>query len=95
MPFPKQNPIPFTKEGISKLNPEQTGCYGIYRTGRWIYVGRAECIRTRLLQHVNDTRSDIWKQNPTHVVAVVTQEHVEREKALIMEFKPCCNQKVG
>ena len=95
MPFPQQTPLPFTSEGVTQLAAGQTGCYGIYREGQWIYIGRAECLRTRLQQHVADPRSLIWQHGPTHFVAVVSPDYINLEKALIRECFPCCNQKVG
>jgi hypothetical protein len=52
MPFPQQNPIAFTQQGIESLNPDQYGCYGIFNSIRWIYVGKGD-IRSRLLAHLN------------------------------------------
>jgi len=36
MPFPKQDPRPFTKAGIEILSPNQMGVYGIFRSDVWI-----------------------------------------------------------
>jgi hypothetical protein len=94
MPFPKQDPLPFTKAGIECLNPNQNGVYGIFRSGVWIYVGRGD-LRTRLLAAFNGENQRITRENPTHFVTLVTNDDVEMEKALILECKPIANQKVG
>jgi hypothetical protein len=94
MPFPKQDPRPFTKEGIEWLNPGQNGVYGIFRAGLWVYVGRGD-LRARLLSHFNGENPRITRERPTHYVTLVTQDDVGQEKALILELNPVANQKVG
>lgn len=94
MPFPKQDPLPFTKEGIERLNPNQNGVYGIFRSDAWIYVGRGD-LRTRLLAAFNGENPRITRERPTSCVTMVTANDVEMEKALILELKPLANQKVG
>jgi hypothetical protein len=94
MPFPNQSPRLFTKAGIEVLNPNQIGCYGIFREGVWIYVGRGD-IRSQLMAHVNGDNPRITRENPTHYVTVVTTDDVQLEKALTLELKPVANQKVG
>jgi excinuclease UvrABC nuclease subunit len=99
MPFPPQNPLPYTSDGIKRLHAGQKGCYGLTQRGAageaWIYVGKADDIRARLLQHLNGDNPCITAYLPTHVVAMVTAENVEQEKALILEYDPHCNKKVG
>lgn len=94
MPFPQQEPRSFTKAGIEWLKPNQNGVYGIYRSDRWIYIGRGD-IRARLLSHLNGGNPLILAQRPTHFVTVVTPNDVELEKRLILECQPLVNQKVG
>ena len=96
MPFPKQDPRPFTKAGIEWLGPNQNGCYGIFRSGQWIYVGKGD-LRTRLLAHLNGNGGSpcILKQAPTHYMTVLSTDMDNLEKQLILELSPVCNQKVG
>jgi hypothetical protein len=94
MPFPNQSPRLFTKAGIEVLSPNQIGCYGIFRQGVWIYVGRGD-IRSQLMAHLNGDNPRITRENPTHYVTVVTSDEVQREKDLIVELRPVANQKVG
>jgi hypothetical protein len=93
MPFPQQNPIAFTQQGIESLNPDQYGCYGIFNSTRWIYVGKGD-IRTRLLAHLNASPC-INRLSPTHYVTLLTADMDNAEKRLILELTPACNQKVG
>jgi hypothetical protein len=95
MPFPAQTARAFTRQEIEALNPGQIGCYGLFRNqGPWVYVGRGD-IRSRLLAHLNGDNPCITKERPTHWMDVVTNDDENREKVLILEFSPICNQKVG
>jgi hypothetical protein len=94
MPFPHQEPRPFTREGIEWLGSNQYGVYGIFRAGAWIYVGKGD-IRARLLDHLNGDNPRITKENPTHYVTVVTANADKTEKELIIELNPIANRKVG
>jgi hypothetical protein len=94
MPFPKQDLLPFTKEGIERLNPNQNGVYGIFRSDAWIYVGRGD-LRTRLLAAFSGENPRITRERPTSFVTLVTTNDIEMEKVLILELNPIANQKVG
>jgi hypothetical protein len=93
MPFPPQNAQPFTRAGVEWLAPNQSGVYGIFGAQRWIYVGRADDLRARLLQHLSN--QDILKHGPTHYVTMVTTDGPSAERALIIELGPVANQRVG
>ena len=94
MPFSEQESRLFTKQGIEWLDPGQVGVYGIFKTDRWVYVGRGD-IRDRLMAHFNGDDECINQQAPTHWVAEVTADAVNREKELILELTPACNRRVG
>ncbi len=94
MPFPQQEARAFTRAGIEWLTPGQIGCYGLFKHGQWIYVGKGD-IRARLLDHFNGNNPCINRNVPSHYVSVVTDNYDAVEKALIVELNPTCNQKVG
>lgn len=95
MPFPAQTPLAFTKAGIEALNPNQNGCYGIFGVNNTpIYIGKGD-LRSRLLAHVNGDNPCILKAAPLVACTEVTTAMDAREKVLITEFNPICNQKVG
>ena len=94
MAFPKQESRQFTRANIEALSPNQNGCYGLFKQGTWIYVGKGD-IRTRLLAHFNRDNSCIARQAPTHWVDMVTANMDQMEKDLILELDPLCNKKVG
>jgi excinuclease UvrABC nuclease subunit len=95
MPFPQQQPRQFTREGIEWLARGQRGCYGIYRYGLWVYVGKTDDLRARLLQHLAGDNPRITRESPTHFVTVLTADDVAREKELIRELNPVANRQVG
>lgn len=94
MLFPQQQPRQFTRAGIEYLNPNQQGCYGIFRQGLWIYIGRGD-LRQRLLDHFNGDNWRITQEGPTHYVTVLSSDPVTLEKALIVAYNPIANRKVG
>ena len=94
MPFPNQTLFPFTKASIEQLEPDHTGCYGLFKEDKWVYVGRGD-IRGRLLDHLGGDNECITAEKPTHFVTVVTDDMIEIEKQLIVELDPECNKKVG
>lgn len=96
MPFVQQTPRAFTKQNVEALNPNQSGVYGIYNQSRWIYVGKGD-IRTRLLNHLNGDNHSILRAVPTHWVDELQVDPAmsTREKQLILECNPSCNQRVG
>lgn len=89
-----QKTRPFTKSDIESLNPNQVGVYAIWNTIEYIYVGRGP-IRERMLAHVTGDNPCILNSGPTAWTAEVTGSSVDREKQLILELRPKCNQKVG
>ena len=96
MPFPIQDPHPFTEQGIKNLAANQAGVYGIYNSQKWIYIGKATDIKVRLLEHFNklsDQSACIWRNNPTHFAAVINLNNMDSEEtALIRELASVCNK---
>jgi len=94
MPFPQQTSRVFTRLEIETLNLNQFGVYGIFRQGQWVYIGKGD-IRQRLLDHFNGDNTCITRQVPTHFVIEVSWNMDERERQLISELQPICNQRLG
>jgi len=94
MPFPQQSARAFTRANIEAINPGQWGCYGLFKQGQWIYVGKGD-IRTRLLDHLNGDNPCINRNGPTHWVDIVTSDYDRVERDLIVECNPTCNKRVG
>lgn len=97
MPFATQTPRAFNRQNIEALNTNQSGVYGIFKQGVWVYVGKGD-IRQRLLDHLNGDNPCILRQIPTHWVAEVIPNQTpmnNRERELILELNPACNMRVG
>ncbi len=94
MPFPKQEPKPFTRFSVLNLVEGQMGCYGLFKQNVWVYVGKGD-IRARLLDHLNGDNDCITRNQPTSWVDMVTSNYDNREKELILELTPACNKRVG
>ena len=99
MPFPIQDPRPYTKQEAQSIKPGQRGVYGLIQVEKddwaWIYIGRADNIRERLLEHLNEDDPCLGSYSPTHFVTAITQDNVRREKELTLEYDPECNKQVG
>ena len=95
MPFPQQAPRLFTRAGTESNAIGQRGCYGLFRPGLWVYVGKSNDIRARLLEHLAETGTLIKSLKPTHFVAMVTANGDAQETALIIELRPAANQRIG
>ena len=93
MPFVVQQAKLFNRNEIEALDRGQYGVYGLHHN-RWVYIGKGD-IRQRLLDHLNGDNRCITLERPTHFVGEVTSQADEREKALIEEFMPSCNKRVG
>ena len=88
------NPRRFTRKNVEALSPNRMGCYGIYRIGLWIYVGKGD-IRARLLAHLDGDVPCILNEKPQYWVDLVTDDMDNEEKRLILACDPVCNQTVG
>lgn len=94
MGFPEQRPLLFSRIIVEMLPEGRNGCYGLFKEGQWVYVGKGD-IRQRLMDHLNGDNPCITRHAPTHVVLDESANMDEREKVLIAELKPTCNQRVG
>jgi hypothetical protein len=90
VPFPHQNPRPFTRQEVEGLHPGLMGCYGLFGNGVWVYVGKGD-LRARLLGHLNGEDQRISALAPTHWVGETTPDMDNEEQRLILELKPACN----
>lgn len=96
MAFAQQTVRTFNRADVEALNQNQSGVYGIFKQGQWIYIGKGD-IRKRLLAHLAGDNPAILAWRPTHWVGEI---HLDpqmsiREKQLIIELNPPCNQKIG
>ena len=97
MPFTNSTGFDFTESGIASFAPRESGVYGIYNSGEWIYVGEAKDMEARLYEHLrkqSEQSARIWRRNPTSFIfeRCDAKTRTEREAQLIAELNPTCNR---
>ena len=85
----------YNEEQILRVAPIGEGVYGIFQSsGACVYVGRADNIEQRLLQHVrgdSDQAPCINRNSPSYFQFESTSDSYSRESSLIRELSPICN----
>jgi hypothetical protein len=83
----------WSESSIKQKAPQASGVYAIYNRA-WIYVGESNNIQTTLLEHWNGDNACITTAVPTGFVYEVCNQadRVRRQVALIIRFRPRCNQ---
>ncbi len=94
MPFPLQIPRVFIRADVEAFSPGQNGVYGLYKQNEWVYVGKGD-IRQRLFAHLTGDNPCISRERPTNWVYEITSDMDIRERQLIAELQPACNQRLG
>jgi hypothetical protein len=84
---------PFTLLDLELLPVARMGVYGLFREGQWIYIGSGD-IRSRLMAHFHGDNHAILAEKPTHYIAENAQDYEAREKQLLREIHPLCNELV-
>ena len=89
----------FTEESIQENASNSAGVYQIDAGSTVVYVGQSRTIRDRLLEHkkgesdqsgcINGQGSDWFR----YELIADEKKRLEREKELIEELNPVCNQK--
>jgi excinuclease UvrABC nuclease subunit len=96
MPFANSTSYNFSELGIATYAPRESGVYGIFNSGEWIYIGEAKDMEARLYEHLrkqSDQAARIWRRNPTSFTfeRCDAATRTAREAALIRELKPTAN----
>ena len=97
MPFTSATGFDFTEGGIASFAPRESGVYGIYNSGEWIYVGEAKDMEARLYEHLrkqSEQSARIWRRNPTSFLfeRCDAKTRTAWEAQLIAELDPTCNR---
>lgn len=94
MPFEQTMPRPFTRIGIEQHAPAESGVYGISNASEWIYIGEADDIRSRLLEHLSEPSPFLMQRRPTGFVFEVCppERRRARQDRLVIEYEPHCNR---
>jgi excinuclease UvrABC nuclease subunit len=97
MGFNKSSGYVFSEAGIAAYAPRESGVYGIYKEGTWIYIGEARDIEARLYEHLrgeSDQSARILRQRPTGFIfeRCDARTRTTREAQLIAELTPISNR---
>ncbi len=82
----------FQRESILKNAPESPGVYGLF-SAFWIYIGEAENVRARLLQHLKGDDPCIVHYRPSGFAFELTSpDQLQGRRAQLMkQLQPLCN----
>jgi len=94
MPFENSVAHAFTSNSIRAHAPAAPGVYGITNAREWIYIGVADDIRSVLLGHLGENRSQVMDRKPSGFVFELWDqlERTSRQNRLVMEYEPFCNR---
>jgi hypothetical protein len=97
MPWNNKTGYEFSETSINANAPAASGVYGLFKGQQWVYFGESESIQRRLLEHLRAPTPCMAQQRPTHFSFELHAglPRVSRQDALIVEFRPPCNQKLG
>ena len=83
----------FDRESIELNAPESSGVYGLF-SALWIYIGEADNIRARLLEHFDGDEHDacIAHHQPTGFAfeLICPEDRSRRQEQLVRELLPIC-----
>lgn len=87
----------FTAISVRKNAPESPGVYGLSNSKEWIFIGEANDIRARLLEHLEETNTALAHQRPTGFAFEECSpgNRFSRKDVLVRRFEPCCNGRAG
>jgi hypothetical protein len=86
----------FQQESILLNAPESSGVYGLY-SALWIFIGEADNLRARLLEHLAGDNPGIQDYQPSGFAfeLVSPPERSRRLEALIADLQPLCLRKAN
>lgn len=84
----------FTAISVGKNAPESSGVYGLSNGREWIFIGEANNIRARLMEHLEETDTLLMNRMPTGFTFAECspRDRVIRQDALVRQFEPFCNR---
>ena len=92
MPFENQ-PYPWSRDSVVENVPRRSGVYGLY-SALWIYIGEADDLRERLMEHFNGDSSCTRRYVPTYFVFELIDNRSaleSRYRELVRQHGPICN----
>jgi hypothetical protein len=84
----------FERESVLLNAPEASGVYGLYNV-LWIYIGEAENIRQRLLEHLGGDNHCINHYRPSGFAFELAglEQRIPRRLELVETLEPLCEGK--
>lgn len=97
MPFTEGSARSFTVESVRKNAPEVSGVYGLSNAREWIFIGETNNIQARLMEHLKETDTELVNRRPTGFAfeRCSPVERIYRQNALVQQFEPFCNRRIG
>jgi excinuclease UvrABC nuclease subunit len=92
MPFENQ-PYPWSRDSVVENVPRRSGVYGLY-SALWIYIGEADDLRERFMEHFNGESPCTRRYVPTYFVFELIDSRSAREsryRELVRQHGPICN----
>ena len=82
----------FERECILKNAPESSGIYGLFNAF-WIYIGEADNLRARILEHLEDNDPCLVRFQPSGFAFELASptDRRRRHEQLIKQLQPLCN----
>lgn len=85
----------FNGIAVRLMAPSRCGVYGLARGPQWVYIGKADDIQGRLLEHLSDKSHAMHASGPLKFSYEECDSPDERERFLIVQCRPTCNQRIG
>jgi hypothetical protein len=84
----------WNRDSIMLNAPEGSGVYGLF-SALWIYIGEAENMRERLLEHLSGNNSCTTHYQPSGFAfeLVSPTDRCRRQQELVKGLQPLCNGK--
>jgi excinuclease UvrABC nuclease subunit len=95
MAFAESAARSFTANSILKNAPSCSGVYALSNPQEYVFIGEADDIRARLLQHLTETGTALTARNPTGFTFEICSpaDRCSRQAELVREFAPYCNSR--
>jgi hypothetical protein len=96
MSFSEGGARSFTGISVRKNAPESSGVYGLSNGRQWLFIGEANNIQARLLEHLEETGTLLSNERPTGFTfeECPPRDRVLRQNALVRQFEPFCNHSI-
>jgi len=84
-----------TRSSVLRNAPEESGVYGLFSPGKWLYIGHTFNIRKTLLDYLSGQMPYVLQWQPKYFVFELLpyKERIGRQKELIALCQPVCNRK--